>query len=77
MFAECLRPPAVPGAVGEGVNDPPVLVTVWECKLPGLCRYLFRYCYDFKCRESPANAESGNRCAIAKKKILTGICFVV
>lgn len=67
----------VPGPLREGVDQSPVLVTVWECKLLGFCRYLFRYCYDFKCRENPANAESGNQCAKAKKRILTGICFVV
>lgn len=75
MFAECVHPPAVPGAAGEGMDDPPV--PVWEYKLLGFCRYLFRYWYDFKRRERPANAESGNQCAVAKKRILTGLCFVV
>lgn len=77
VFAEHLHPLAVLGAAREGVDDQPVTVTVWECKLPGFCRYLFRYFDDFKCRESPANAESRNHCSIAKTIILTRICFVV
>jgi len=52
------------GAAREGVADPPVPAAVWECTLPGLCRYLFGWCYDFKCGERPANAESGNQSAI-------------
>ena len=77
MFAKCLHSATVLGAAGEGVDHALVPVTVWEHKLLGFWRYLFRYGYDSKCRQSPANAESGDWCTIATNRILTGIFFVV